>query len=71
LWRAALSYVRAAKLLETDVGSLPIVLTPPTDEHPILVYDRRAQGRILSFELELDSPHLVDPWPAAKRSRDR
>lgn len=52
--------VRAAKLIETDVGSLPIVLTAPTDEHPILVYDRRVQGRVLSFELELDSPHLVD-----------
>lgn len=44
--------VRRARLVNTEVGSMPVVLAAPSDRLPVLAYQRRAGGRVLIFELE-------------------
>ncbi|MBA3884154.1 MAG: DUF3179 domain-containing protein [Acidobacteria bacterium] len=59
--------VRQARLVHADVGTLPVVLVSPTPDHPIVIFDRRAGGRLLSFRLVDGEPTLVED--AQTRSR--
>lgn len=53
--------VRAARLVQADVGSLPIVLIAAGEGLPILSFDRRVDERVLSFRIEPGTPPaLVD-----------
>jgi hypothetical protein len=59
--------VREARLVHANVGALPVVLVAPTPAHPIVVFDRRAGGRLLSFRFVDGEPTLVED--AQTRSR--
>ncbi len=52
--------VREAKLVESQVGSLPVVLAAPGANLPVVAFDRRIQGRVLSFRLGNDPSVIVD-----------
>ena len=56
----AVAEVREARLVEAEVGELPVVLAAPSDELPILSYDRRLDGRVLTFRLVDEDPALRD-----------
>jgi hypothetical protein len=43
--------VRAARLVEETVGSLPVVLVATSADQPIVSFSRRVAGRVLSFRL--------------------
>jgi hypothetical protein len=51
--------VRAAKLVQAQVGSLPVVLVAPGESRPVVAFDRRVGGRILSFGLSSDDPMTI------------
>jgi hypothetical protein len=51
--------VRAAKLVEAQVGSLPVVLVAPGKDLPVVAFERRVAGRVLSFRLADDSPTVI------------
>lgn len=59
--------VRQARLVHADVGTLPVVLVAPTPDHPIVIFDRRAGGRLLSFRLIDGAPAVLED--AQTRSR--
>lgn len=54
-----LQAVRDARLVHAQVGGLPIVLVAPGDTLPITVYERRAGGRVLTFELAGDARAML------------
>jgi hypothetical protein len=63
--------VREARLVHANVGALPVVLVAPTPAHPIVVFDRRAGGRLLSFRFVDGEPTLVEdaqPVVAGRRA---
>jgi hypothetical protein len=43
--------VRSARVVQADVGSMPIVVVAPRPDYPIVTFDRRVSGRVLSFRL--------------------
>ncbi len=45
--------VRRARVVNAEVGSMPVVLAAPADL-PVLAYRRRARDRVLTFEQEPD-----------------
>jgi hypothetical protein len=47
-----LKAVRDARLAQTDVGGLPVLLVAPAANQPVLAYERRARSRELTFSLE-------------------
>jgi hypothetical protein len=51
--------VRGTKLVEAQVGSLPVVLVAPGQDLPIVAFERRVAGRVLSFRLVGDAPTLI------------
>jgi hypothetical protein len=59
--------VRQARLVHADVGPLPVVLAAPGDDQPIVTFDRRAGGRLLSFRFVDGEPTLIED--AQTRSR--
>jgi hypothetical protein len=53
--------VRATKLVEAQVGSLPVVLVSAGQNLPIVAFDRRVAGRTVSFRVSSDDPtEIVD-----------
>lgn len=53
--------VREARLVQTNVGSLPVVLVAPEKGLPIVIFDRRVDDRVLMFRLDTGSPlALID-----------
>lgn len=51
--------VRAIKIVEAQVGSLPVVLVAPGKDLPVVVFERRANGRVLSFRLSERDPTVI------------
>jgi hypothetical protein len=51
--------VRLARLVETQVGSLPVVLVTPGENRPVLAFERRVAGRLLSFRAASDDPMTI------------
>jgi hypothetical protein len=51
--------VRGAKLVQAQVGSLPVLLVAPGKDKPLLAFDRRVAGRVLSFGLSSDDPMMI------------
>ncbi len=49
-----LSRLRRARLVQSTVGELPLALITPSPDDPVLAYDRRVGGRVLTFELSPD-----------------
>jgi hypothetical protein len=47
--------VRRAAIVETDVGNVPIILAAVGADLPVVAFERRVQGRILTFR-RADSP---------------
>jgi hypothetical protein len=53
--------VKEARVVQAEVGSLPVVLVAPTRTHPVITFVRRVSGRTLSFRLvDGPSPRLED-----------
>lgn len=53
--------VRDARLVQTNVGSLPVVLVAPEKGLPIVTFDRRVDNRVLKFHLDAGpTPALID-----------
>ena len=51
--------VRTARLVEAQVGSLPLVLVAPAKDLPVAVFDRRLDGKTLSFRLPDGDPRVM------------
>ena len=51
--------VREAKLVEAQVGSLPVVLTAPATNLPVVAFDRRVGERALSFRVAGNQPSVI------------
>jgi len=51
--------VRAAKLVQAQVGSLPVVLVAPGESRPVVAFERRVAGRVLSFRMSGDDPVTI------------
>jgi hypothetical protein len=43
--------VRAARLVQAEVGTLAVVLVAPANDHPVVTFNRGVSGRVLSFRL--------------------
>ena len=55
------STIRRAELVQAEVGAQPIVLIATSDDLPVFAYDRRIDGRTLTFQmLDGDPLHLLD-----------
>jgi hypothetical protein len=52
--------VREVRLVEAQVGALPVVLVASGSDMPVVAFDRRADGRTLSFRLSDDPAVIVD-----------
>ena len=55
-----LDEVRDAQLVEAEVGNLPIVLAAASPDAPVVAFDRRVNGRTLTFELDAGDESLHD-----------
>lgn len=51
--------VRAMKIVEGQVGSLPVVLVAPGKDLPVVAFERRVAGRVLSFRLSDQDPTVI------------
>ena len=51
--------VRRAKFVEAQVGSLPVVLVAAGENTPVLAFNRRVAGRVLSFRLSGDDSMVI------------
>jgi hypothetical protein len=51
--------VRRARLVEANVGSLPVVLAAPGGDLPVVAFERRHDGRVLSFRLDDDDAGVL------------
>ncbi|MBI4263596.1 MAG: DUF3179 domain-containing protein [Acidobacteria bacterium] len=47
-----LDAVREARLVQAEVGGLPVLLVAPAPDRPVLAYERRARSRELTFRLD-------------------
>lgn len=47
------------KIVEAQVGSLPVVLVAPGKDLPIMAFERRVAGRALSFRLAEEDPTVI------------
>ena len=52
--------VREAGVVEAEVGDLPVVLAATSPDAPVVAFDRRIDGRTLSFELEARDESIRD-----------
>jgi hypothetical protein len=59
--------VRAAKLVEAQVGSLPIAVVAASANLPIVVFERRVGKRTLSFRLLPNDPTVIQDNETATR----
>ena len=51
--------VRAMKIVEAQVGSLPVVLVAAGKDLPVVTFERRVAGRVLSFRLSDQDPTVI------------
>jgi hypothetical protein len=54
-----LAAVREARLAHASVGGLPVLLVAPSEDVPVLSYERRVRSRDLTFRLETVDGQLV------------
>jgi hypothetical protein len=60
--------VRVARLVQADVGLLPVVVVAAAEALPIVTFDRRVEKRVLSFRVEPGTPPaLVDAETGTRR----
>ena len=59
--------VRAAQIVEAQVGSLPVVLVAAAKDLPVVTFDRRVAGRVLSFRLVEGDPTVVEDRETGSR----
>lgn len=59
--------MRAEKLVEAQVGSLPVVLVAAAKDLPVVTFDRRVAGRVLSFGLVVGDPTLIEDRETGSR----
>jgi hypothetical protein len=59
--------VREARLVQADVGTLPVVLIAATKDHPIVTFNRRVSGRVLSFRLVGGDPPVFEDVETGSR----
>ncbi len=59
--------VRKARLVQAEVGALPVVLAAPGPGHPIVTFTRRVAGRTLSFRLVEAEPPLLEDIETGSR----
>lgn len=51
--------VREARLVQAEVGRLPVLLAAADPELPVVAFDREHDGRVLTFELVDNDPRAV------------
>lgn len=59
--------VRKAQLVQAQVGDLPVVLVAAGDDHPVVTFNRRASGRVLSFRLAEGMPAVMEDIETGSR----
>jgi len=59
--------VREAGLVQGEVGSLPVVLVAAGSDHPIVTFNRRVSGRVLSFRLAQGAPSVMEDTETGSR----
>jgi hypothetical protein len=59
--------VRKARLVQAEVGSLPVVFAAPGPGHPIVTFTRRVAGRTLSFRLVEGEPPVMEDIETGSR----
>jgi hypothetical protein len=59
--------VRAVKLVEAEVGSLPVAVVAASPSLPIVVFERRVGERVLSFRLVPGEPNVIQDNETATR----
>jgi hypothetical protein len=61
---AALAFVekdvRQARLVQAEVGPLPVVLIASAGDHPVVTFKRRVSSRVLSFRLVEGTPSVFE-----------
>lgn len=51
--------IRKARIVNTQVGELAVVLAAPATNLPVVVYDRRVRNRVLTFALVERTPTVI------------
>ena len=59
--------VRAARLVQAEVGTLAVVLVAPANDHPVVTFNRRVSGRVLSFRFAEGAPASVEDAETGSR----
>ena len=59
--------VRDARLVQAEVGPLPVVLVAAGDDHPVVTFNRKVSGRVLSFRLPQDAPAVMEDIETGSR----
>jgi len=59
--------VREAGLVEGEVGSVQVVLVAAGSDHPIVTFNRRVSGRVLSFRLAQGAPSVMEDTETGSR----
>ncbi len=59
--------VREARLVQAEVGTLPVVLVAVTSDHPVVTFNRRVSGRVLSFRLAEGAPATMEDAETGSR----
>ena len=59
--------VREARVVHADVGSMPVVLIAAGPETPVVTFDRRLAGRVLSFRLAEGAPEVLEDHETGSR----
>jgi len=59
--------VREAGLVQGVVGSVQVVLVAAGSDHPIVTFNRRVSGRVLSFRLAQGAPSVMEDTETGSR----
>ena len=59
--------LRAVQLVQAEVGTLVVVLVAPASDHPVVTFNRRVSGRVLSFRLAEGPPATMEDDESGSR----
>lgn len=59
--------VREARLVQAEVGTLPVVLIAAAKDHPVVTFNRRVSDRVLSFRLVEGDPSVFEDSETSSR----
>ncbi len=59
--------VRETRLVQAEVGSLPVVLVAAGNDQPVVTFNRRVSGRVLSFRLAEGTPAVMEDTETGSR----